>query len=260
MSAQEQADEPAAPSGRARRAAGEGWFPLLGETLLTGLLVLAGSLLVVTAPAALAAGAAHLRRHLGGYDTSVRSFRRDWVAAVRGLWVLGVLLLGVAVVVVVNSGLTATGALPGASAVRWVTWAAAACAAVVLVRTTAAWSDGDAGPGSGVDGGLGAGSGPGADGALGARVEVGPGDAPGAGVGPDGGTAAVGDWTVWRLLARGAARSRDDLTGSALLLAALVICVVLVWMLTPLVVVTGGLLCLAAVAVETRRAPLRPVD
>ncbi|MGW2091950.1 Poxvirus protein I5 [Promicromonospora sukumoe] len=214
MNAQEQADQPATPSGRGRRAAGEGWFPLLGETLLTGLLVLAGSLPVVTAPAALAAGSAHLRRHLGGYDTSVRSFWRDWVAAARGLWVLGVLLVGLAVVVVVNSGLTASGALPGASAVRWVTWVAAACAAVVLVRTTAAWSD---------------------DGVVGGR-------------------------TVWHLLARGAARSRDDLTGSALLLAALVMCVVLVWMLTPLVVVTGGLLCLAAVAVETRRAPLRPVD
>lgn len=213
MSAQEQADEPAAPPARGRRRAGEGWFPLLGETLLTGLLVLAGSLAVVTAPAALAAGAAHLRRHLGGYDTSVRSFWRDWLAAVRGLWVLGVLVLGVAAVVVVNSGLTASGALPGASAVRWVTWAAAACAAVVLVRTTAAWSDG--------------------------------------GAGSDG---------VWRLLTRGAARSRDDLVGSALLLAALVMCVVLVWMLTPLVVVTGGLLSLAAVAVETRRALPRPVD
>lgn len=248
MNAQEPADQPAAPSGRARRAAGEGWFPLLGETLLTGLLVLAGSLPVVTAPAALAAGAAHLRRHLGGYDTSVRSFWRDWAAAVRGLWVLGVLLLGVAVVVVVNSGLTASGVLPGASAVRWVTWAAAACAAVVLVRTTAAWSDGDAGPGSGVDGEPGARPGRGAD--------VGPGARAGVGTNDD----AVGGTTVWRLLARGAARSRDDLTGSALLLAALVMCVVLVWMLTPLVVVTGGLLCLAAVAVETRRAPLRPVD
>ena len=246
MSAQEEADETAAPSGRARRAAGEGWFPLLGETLLTGLLVLAGSLPVVTAPAALAAGAAHLRRHLGGYDTSVRSFRRDWVAAVRGLWVLGVLLLGLAVVVVVNSGLTATGSLPGASAVRWVTWAAAACAAVVLVRTTAAWSDGDAGPGSGADAGLGVGPGRGTDVGTGAGART--------------GADAVGGRTVWRLLARGAARSRDDLTGSALLLAALVMCVVLVWMLTPLVVVTGGLLCLAAVAVETRRAPLRPVD
>ncbi|MFE7507915.1 Poxvirus protein I5 [Promicromonospora sp. NPDC057488] len=231
MDAQEQTEETTAPSGRGRRAAGEGWFPLLGETLLTGLLVLAGSLPVVTAPAALAAGAAHLRRHLGGYDTSVRSFWRDWVAAVRGLWLLGVLLLGVAVVVVVNSGLTASGALPGSSAVRWVTWAAAACAAVVLVRTTTAWSDDD------VAGRTGAGAAS-ANGGAGATAPA---------AGPR------------ELLSRGAARSRDDLTGSALLLAALVMCVVLVWMLTPLVVVTGGLLGLAAVAVETRRVR-RPVD
>lgn len=216
MDAQEQTEETTAPSGRGRRTAGEGWFPLLGETLLTGLLVLAGSLPVVTAPAALAAGAAHLRRHLGGYDTSVRSVWRDWLAAVRGLWLLGVLALVAAVAVTVNTGLTASGALPGSSAVRWVTWAAAACAAVVLVRTTTAWSDDDAAAGAGAAG-------------------------------------------VRQLLSRGAARARDDLTGSALLLAALVMCVVLVWMLTPLVVVTGGLLGLAAVAVETRRVR-RPVD
>lgn len=211
VDAQDRTEDTAAPSGRGRRAAGEGWFPLLGESLLTGLLVLAGSLPVVTAPAALAAGAAHLRRHLGGYDTSVRSFWRDWLAAARGLWLLGVLALVAAIAVTVNTGLTASGAVPGSSAVRWVTWAAAACAAVVLVRTTTAWSDG-----------------------AGAR-------------------------SPWGLLSCGAARSRDDLAGSALLLAALVMCVVLVWMLTPLVVVTGGLLSLAAVAVETRRVR-RPVD
>ncbi|MFI2488443.1 Poxvirus protein I5 [Promicromonospora kroppenstedtii] len=236
MDAQEQTEETTAPSGRGRRTAGEGWFPLLGETLLTGLLVLAGSLPVVTAPAALAAGAAHLRRHLGGYDTSVRSFWRDWLAAVRGLWLLGVLALLAAVAVTVNTGLTASGALPGSSAVRWVTWAAAACAAVVLVRTTTAWSDDDVAAGAGA-------APAGADGVGGGGLD-------------DGGAGAPG---VRQLLSRGAARARDDLTGSALLLAALVMCVVLVWMLTPLVVVTGGLLALAAVAVETRRVR-RPVD
>jgi hypothetical protein len=194
-----------------QRVAGESRFTLLGETLLTGLLVLAGSLPVVTLPAALAAGCAHLRRHLGGYDTSVRTFVRDWLAATRSLWALGVLLPVAAGAVVVNTGLTASGALPGASAVRWVTWMAAACAAVVLVRTAAAWSDDD------------------------------PAEAGG----------------VWQLLSRGVARTRDDLAGSALLLAALVMCVVLVWMLTPLVLVTGGLLGLAAVAVETRRVQRR---
>ncbi|MEU4364708.1 Poxvirus protein I5 [Promicromonospora sp. NPDC023987] len=212
MSTEEPTGEPDTPRAGGRRARGEG-FALLGETLLTGVLVLAGSIPVVTVPAALAAGAAHLRRYVGGYDTSVRGYAHDWLAAVRNLWVLGVLLLGVVAVVVVNSGLTASGVLPGASAVRWVTWLAAACAAVVLIRAATAWSDDAAG---------GAGTAPGAGGAR-------------------------------QVLSRGAARSRDDLTGSALLLAALVMCVVLVWMLTPLVVVAGGLLSLAAVAVETRR-------
>jgi hypothetical protein len=208
VSAEEQSDEPAERPGRGPRLAGEGWFALLGETLLTGLLVLVGSIPVVTAPAALAAGAAHLRRHLGGYDTSVRTFVRDWLAAVRSLWALGVLIPLAVVAVWVNTGLTASGELPGGSVVRWVTWAAAASAAVVLVRAAAAWSDDDRPSGS------------------------------------------VGLW--WEL-SRGVVRARDDLSGSALLLAALVMCAVLVWMLAPLVLVTGGLLSLAAVAVEARR-------
>jgi ABC-type sugar transport system permease subunit len=203
VSTEEPTGEPETPRAGGRRARGEG-FALLGETLLTGVLVLVGSIPVVTVPAALAAGTAHLRRHVGGYDTSVRGYAHDWLAAVRSLWTLGMLLLGVVVVVVVNTGLTASGTLPGASAVRWVTWLAAACAAVVLVRAATAWSDDEAGG-------------------------------------------------VRRVLSRGAARSRDDLTGSALLLAALAMCAVLVWMLVPLVLVTGGLLSLAAVAVETRR-------
>lgn len=215
MNSQEQADEPEEQPERARRVPGEGRFALLGETLLTGLLVLVGSLPVVTLPAALAAGVAHLRRHLGGYDTSVRTFVRDWLAAARDLWLLGVFLVVAVVVVVLNTGLTTSGALPGSPVVRWVTWAAAACAAVVLVRAAAAWSDDDPAPGS---------------------------------------EATPGTGGVRQLLSRGATRFRDDVAGSALLVAALVMCVVLVWMLTPLVLVTGGLLSLAAVAVETRRA------
>lgn len=215
MNSQEQADGPEEQPERARRVPGEGRFALLGETLLTGLLVLVGSLPVVTLPAALAAGVAHLRRHLGGYDTSVRAFGRDWLAAVRELWLLGVCLVVAVVVVVLNTGLTTSGALPGSSAVRWVTWAAAACAAVILVRTAAAWSDDDPVPGS---------------------------------------DATPGSGRVRQLLSRGTTRFRDDVAGSALLVAALVMCVVLVWMLAPLVLVTGGLLSLAAAAVETRRA------
>lgn len=230
-------DEADSQSPGGQRVAGESRFALLGETLLTGLLVLVGSLPVVTLPAALAAGSAHLRRHLGGYDTSVRTFARDWLAAARSLWVLGALLPLAAGAVVVNTGLTASGVLPGSSAVRWVTWGAAACAAVVLVRTAAAWSDDEPAPAS-------------------------PGTSPGTSLGTEPGyrPGLVSGPGVWVLVSRGAVRARDDLTGSALVLAALVMCVVLVWMLTPLVLVTGGLLSLAAVAVETRRVRRRALD
>ncbi|MBO1752612.1 hypothetical protein J4G33_12435 [Actinotalea sp. BY-33] len=55
-----------------------------------------------------------------------------------------------------------------------------------------------------------------------------------------------------RLLADSARRSRADLAGSALLVVALGACGLLVWMLVPLLLVVGGLVVLAAVAVENR--------
>lgn len=68
---------------------------------------------------------------------------------------------------------------------------------------------------------------------------------------------AAGAWTpgaAWWPLARDAARGIPaDVGGSLLLVAALAVCVVLVWMLTPLVIVVGGLLCFAVVAVGFRR-------
>lgn len=51
-------------------------------------------------------------------------------------------------------------------------------------------------------------------------------------------------------------RARRDLAGSFLLIAAVVMCGVLVWMLAPLVLVVGGLLAFAMLAVEYRLGPL----
>ncbi|WP_299033297.1 hypothetical protein [uncultured Pseudokineococcus sp.] len=55
-----------------------------------------------------------------------------------------------------------------------------------------------------------------------------------------------------RLVAAAAARSLDDLSGSALLLLALGLAGVLVWMLPLFALLVGGLVVLAAVAVEQR--------
>lgn len=57
----------------------------------------------------------------------------------------------------------------------------------------------------------------------------------------------------WHPLRAAARRARHDLSGSVLLLAAVGMCGVLVWMLTPLVLIVGGLLALAMLAVENRR-------
>jgi hypothetical protein len=72
---------------------------------------------------------------------------------------------------------------------------------------------------------------------------------------------AAGTWVPgehwWHPLRAAARRARFDLGGSVLLLAAVVMCGVLVWMLAPLVLIVGGLLALAMLAVENRwdRAP-----
>lgn len=56
----------------------------------------------------------------------------------------------------------------------------------------------------------------------------------------------------WRSVRVAARCARLDLTGSVLLVAAVVMCGVLVWMLTPLMLIVGGLLALAVLAVEQR--------
>ncbi|MBO0609310.1 hypothetical protein [Myceligenerans salitolerans] len=180
-------------------------FALLAECLLVGVYVLLASLPVVTLPAALAAGAAHLRRHLAGQATDLGRFARDWRAAVRELWGVGAAGLVLAGVLAVNVQVAASGLLPGGPAVRWLSVAVGAVAGVVVLRVSGAWS-----------------------------------------------SPAVRDSRVLDRVARAARSVPADPAGSVLLVVAIGLCALLVWMLTPLVGVVGGLLCLAVVAVEFR--------
>ena len=70
---------------------------------------------------------------------------------------------------------------------------------------------------------------------------------------------AAGSWTPgaawWPLVRDGARGIPEDPVGSLLLVAALGVCAVLVWMLTPLIIVVGGLVSFAVVAVGFRRPP-----
>jgi hypothetical protein len=116
-------------------------FALFSETLLAGVLVLVLSIPLVTIPAAYAAGIAHLERHLSGRDDSVRSLWNSFRAALPGSWKLGIATAAAAVVIVLNLLLAWVGQLPGREVVLPATLILAAGAAVLLLRTTAAWSD-----------------------------------------------------------------------------------------------------------------------
>ncbi|RPF23089.1 hypothetical protein [Myceligenerans xiligouense] len=210
---------PGRPAGVARgpRTFSDG-FALLAECLLVGVYVLIASLPVITVPAALAAGTAHLRRHLAGQGTGIGWFARDWWAAVRDLWVLGVAGPALAGILALNAEVVASGLLPGGQAVRWGGLAVAVVSAVVILRVAGVWSVSD-----------------------------------------DGGRAHPGRSLVERsarslggLVSFGTRQAREDLVGTLLLVVAIGLCGVLVWMLTPLIAVVGGLLCLAVVAVGSR--------
>ncbi|MEG3616103.1 Poxvirus protein I5 [Isoptericola haloaureus] len=204
------------PDARASRSSGRGGpsgfyrsIQLFGEVALVGVLVALGSLLLVTLVPSLAAGVAYLRRDVVGADTRLARYWREWAAATRALWPLGLAVGALAVLLVGDWQLATSGLLPGGEIVALVVALFAAGAIVVVLRATGAWSDDEGEP----------------DPAA----------------------------TTRRALSVGSDRAVEDLSGSALLLGAVVMAAVLVWMLLPLVLVVGGLLVLAVVGVERRR-------
>lgn len=127
----------------ARRAATEeskvGKFALLSETLLLGVCLFVLALPVVTAPAAYAAGAAHMERHISGRSDSFASLWADFREALPGSWKFGLAVLGLLFVGGVNLLLSASAQLPGGTLVLGASVILAAGAAVLLLRTAALW-------------------------------------------------------------------------------------------------------------------------
>ncbi|MFE4727690.1 DUF624 domain-containing protein [Microbacterium sp. NPDC056736] len=124
----------------ARFPGAKGAFALFGEVLLTGLLVTAGGLLVITLPAALAAGIRHLRRYVNAEQSHVRTFWQDWRAALPGGVVVGVIGALLAVVLTLDIDLANSGALPGGPAVAVVGWAGLVVGATALLVAAGAWT------------------------------------------------------------------------------------------------------------------------
>lgn len=141
------ADDPSAGRGKnddGTAAPETGGLSLFGETLLAGLLVAAASVPVVTLLPALAAGSAHLRRHVRGEVDSVRYFAADLRAALRALWLLGVAFTVLILLLAVNTVLLWGGAVPGGRLLAVVMVALCAGVTVVSLRSTGLWRPGAA--------------------------------------------------------------------------------------------------------------------
>lgn len=193
-------------------------FALFAETILAGVIVLLLSIPLVTAPAAYAAGVAHLERHLSGRDDSLRSLWGNFRRALPGSWKLGITTAVAAVVIVLNLLLALVGQLPGRAAILPATVILAAAGAVLFLRIAANWSGGVKWEGD----------------ADQQSAEV---------PGPERWAAAY---------ASAKADSLRDWSGSLLLLAAVFMAVVFVWMLQALFVIVPGTLVLAAAAIKIR--------
>ena len=124
----------------ARYPGAKGAFALFGEVLLTGVLVAAAGLLVVTLPAALAAGIRHLRRYAGAEQSHVRTFWQDWRRALPGGVVVGIVGVALAVLLLLDIDLANSGALPGGPLIAVIGWAGLLIAAVALLLAAGAWT------------------------------------------------------------------------------------------------------------------------
>lgn len=116
-----------------------GSFNLFGEVLLVGLLVVAGGILIVTLPAALAAGIRHLRRYLNAEASHQRQFWQDYKRALVPGLAVGFAALALALLLVLDIDLARSGVLPGGTVIEVIGWVGLALVAVVLLAAAGAW-------------------------------------------------------------------------------------------------------------------------
>ncbi|WOF24291.1 hypothetical protein N8K70_06370 [Microbacterium betulae] len=123
-----------------RNPGASGGFALFGEVLLTGVLVTAAGLPVVTLPAALAAGSRHLRRFARAEGSSLRAFGADLRAALPGGLPVGAVAAAIVAVLALDVVLAVSGALPGGGIVGAIGWALLAALGGAVLAVSGAWT------------------------------------------------------------------------------------------------------------------------
>jgi hypothetical protein len=117
-------------------------FALFGEVLWVGALMALVCLPVVTWPAAVAAGSAHLRRFLAAEATPPSEFFRDAVRALPGAVGLGAGSAALGALIALDLALLAGGDLPGGAALAGLVAAIGVAALVLSVLAASLWSVG----------------------------------------------------------------------------------------------------------------------
>lgn len=117
-------------------------FALFGEVLWVGALMALVCVPVVTWPAAVAAGSAHLRRFLHAEATPASDFFRDAFRALPGALGLGAATAALAAIIGVDLALVAGGALPGGTPVAVVAGFLGLVALTLAVLAASLWSPG----------------------------------------------------------------------------------------------------------------------
>lgn len=124
----------------ARYPGAQSRFGLLGEVLTVGILVTAASLPLVTVPAALAAGTAHLRRFLRAEEASLAMSFADFRRALAGGVVVGLATIALTLVLLLDIDLASSGALPGGPMIGLVGWLGLAAVGLALFTAAGLWS------------------------------------------------------------------------------------------------------------------------
>lgn len=115
-------------------------FALLGEVLLTGLLISLVGIVIVTLPIALAAGIRHLRRFIAAEDSRLALFWADVRAGILPGAVVGLATLVITALLLLDIDLARSGFLPGGGVVEVVGWAGLAVLAVALLSAAGRWT------------------------------------------------------------------------------------------------------------------------